>query len=105
MRALRSPWCEGPHQGCVDTGAVTAATPTAAGSLFRLATSQWLHCCVNCSCSVNEGGVYPHTYFSWGACCVEVELDVLTGEAEVLRADILYDCGQRYLGRGGGTAA
>jgi xanthine dehydrogenase/oxidase len=30
----------------------------------------------------------------YGACAAEVELDVLTGEVEILRADLLYDCGQ-----------
>jgi len=34
-------------------------------------------------------------YMSYGANCTEVEIDVLTGEVEVLRSDILFDCGQR----------
>lgn len=29
------------------------------------------------------------------AACTEVLIDVLTGETQVLRTDILYDCGQR----------
>mmetsp|Transcript_18171 Transcript_18171/g.43734 ORF Transcript_18171/g.43734 Transcript_18171/m.43734 type:complete len:1270 (-) Transcript_18171:138-3947(-) len=33
-------------------------------------------------------------YFSWGVGASEVEVDVLTGEVQVLRADILYDCGK-----------
>ncbi|XP_065894835.1 uncharacterized protein [Dysidea avara] len=33
-------------------------------------------------------------YMSYGANCTEVEIDVLTGEVEVLRSDILFDCGQ-----------
>ena len=36
-------------------------------------------------------------YMVYGVSSVEVELDVLTGKVEVLRADILYDCGQRYV--------
>ena len=34
-------------------------------------------------------------YISYGVNCTEVELDVLTGEIEILRSDILFDCGQR----------
>lgn len=34
-------------------------------------------------------------YNIYGATCVEVEVDVLTGEREIIRADILEDCGQR----------
>ena len=29
------------------------------------------------------------------AACSEVLIDVLTGETQILRTDILYDCGQR----------
>lgn len=38
-----------------------------------------------------EGGP---TYFNYGAAVSEVELDVLTGEIEVLATDMLYDCGK-----------
>lgn len=34
-------------------------------------------------------------YSSYGVNCTEVEIDVLTGEVEVIRSDILFDCGQR----------
>ena len=34
-------------------------------------------------------------YSSYGVNCTEVEVDVLTGEVEVVRSDILFDCGQR----------
>ncbi|XP_019856500.1 PREDICTED: xanthine dehydrogenase/oxidase-like [Amphimedon queenslandica] len=33
-------------------------------------------------------------YNSYGVTVAEVEVDVLTGETEILRVDILYDCGQ-----------
>ncbi|XP_062519686.1 xanthine dehydrogenase/oxidase-like [Corticium candelabrum] len=33
-------------------------------------------------------------YNSYGVTCTEVELDVLTGENQILRTDILYDCGE-----------
>jgi xanthine dehydrogenase/oxidase len=32
-------------------------------------------------------------YFVYAAACSEVELDVLTGELNILSADIVYDCG------------
>jgi len=35
----------------------------------------------------------PFSYFVWCAACSQVELDVLTGEVQVLRTDIVYDCG------------
>ena len=34
-------------------------------------------------------------YYSYGAACTEVELDVLTGEYQINRVDIVYDCGER----------
>ena len=46
---------------------------------------------------MNETTKYAAVYFSYGACAVEAELDVLTGQAEILRTDILFDCGQRYV--------
>ncbi len=36
----------------------------------------------------------PFFYFAYGACCAEVEIDLLTGENRVLRADILHDVGR-----------
>ncbi|HWN67952.1 MAG TPA: molybdopterin cofactor-binding domain-containing protein [Haliangium sp.] len=38
--------------------------------------------------------VYHFTGFTYSAACTEVEIDVLTGEATVLRADVLYDMGK-----------
>jgi xanthine dehydrogenase/oxidase len=43
---------------------------------------------------------YPHQYgrafhyFTYSASCSEVEIDVLTGETSILRADLLYDAGK-----------
>ncbi|KAL3841843.1 hypothetical protein ACJMK2_019942 [Sinanodonta woodiana] len=33
-------------------------------------------------------------YYSYGATCSEVEVDVLTGEHQISRVDIIYDCGE-----------
>ena len=35
-------------------------------------------------------------YNIYGTTCTEAEIDVLTGETEILRTDILFDCGRRY---------
>ena len=34
-------------------------------------------------------------YYSYGMACAEAELDVLTGENVLRRADVLMDCGKR----------
>ena len=34
-------------------------------------------------------------YSAYGAAVSEVEVDILTGEVQILRVDILYDCGKR----------
>ncbi|KAL4225425.1 hypothetical protein ACF0H5_016115 [Mactra antiquata] len=36
----------------------------------------------------------PFVYNSYGATCAEVELDVLTGEYQINRVDLVYDCGE-----------
>lgn len=36
-------------------------------------------------------------YFSYGVAVTEVELDVLTGQVQIPRVDILYDCGNRQV--------
>ena len=38
---------------------------------------------------------YPFAYNAYGVTCAEVEVDVLTGQIEMPRVDVLYDCGQR----------
>jgi xanthine dehydrogenase molybdopterin-binding subunit B len=40
----------------------------------------------------NDNG-YEFSYFVYGAACSIVELDILTGELEILRTDIVYDGG------------
>lgn len=40
-----------------------------------------------------ENDKNPFTYNSYGVACAEVFIDVLTGETQILRADILFDCG------------
>jgi xanthine dehydrogenase molybdopterin-binding subunit B len=36
----------------------------------------------------------PVAYNTYGAMCTEVELDILTGEFQIKRLDVLYDCGE-----------
>ncbi|KAL5006950.1 hypothetical protein ScPMuIL_015756 [Solemya velum] len=43
--------------------------------------------------------IFPNTeyvfqYNSYGVTCTEVDLDVLTGENQIARVDLLYDCGE-----------
>jgi len=47
--------------------------------------------------SINLTTASDFAYSSYGVNCAQVELDVLTGEIEILRSDILFDCGQRYV--------
>ena len=53
--------------------------------------------------SLNAEGWYSPTqnpggeefqYFVYAACVSEIEMDVLSGEVQVLAAEIVYDCGQ-----------
>lgn len=37
----------------------------------------------------------PEQYEAYGVTCSEVEIDVLTGEMQINRVDLLYDCGER----------
>lgn len=47
-------------------------------------------------CSVYEKTEYEYAYNVYAVACTEVEIDVLTGEPQILRVDMLYDCGDRY---------
>lgn len=42
----------------------------------------------------DKGQGRPFFYFAYGAACSEVEIDTLTGEYRVLRADVLHDVGR-----------
>jgi xanthine dehydrogenase large subunit len=43
----------------------------------------------------------PFSYFAYGAAVSEVVVDTLTGEWKLLRADVLYDAGNRHRPGGG----
>ncbi|KAH3841169.1 xanthine dehydrogenase/oxidase-like isoform X2 [Dreissena polymorpha] len=36
----------------------------------------------------------PHNFYTYGTACTEVEIDVLTGESQVVRADLFVDIGR-----------
>lgn len=45
--------------------------------------------------SVEEKTDYQYAYNAYGVGCTELEIDILTGQPQILRVDILYDCGDR----------
>jgi len=75
----------------------------------RMGFGELAHRCVAARVSLSSTGFYrtpdihwdpatlrgrPFFYFSYGAAIAEVELDLLTGEHRVLRADLVQDCGR-----------
>jgi xanthine dehydrogenase/oxidase len=58
----------------------------------------WTHACFNKSIDLCSNFMYKvgdvETYNIWGCSCVEVDLDLLTGNVQVVRADILEDTGE-----------
>lgn len=52
---------------------------------------------INLSCTgfaVGSSASVPFSYHTWGAAVSVAEIDVLTGETQLLRTEIVYDCGQ-----------
>lgn len=45
-------------------------------------------------CDTNAERGFPFNYFTMGVACTEVEIDCLTGDSQVLRADVLMDVGK-----------
>ena len=45
-------------------------------------------------CTDNSERGFPFNYFTMGVACTEVEIDCLTGDSHVVRADILMDVGK-----------
>jgi xanthine dehydrogenase/oxidase len=45
-------------------------------------------------CATNAERGFPFNYFTMGVACTEVEIDCLTGDSYVLRADVLMDVGK-----------
>ncbi|MFC7736746.1 xanthine dehydrogenase molybdopterin binding subunit [Roseomonas sp. GCM10028921] len=75
----------------------------------RIGFGELAHRCVRARISLSSTGFYrtpgihwdpaamrgePFFYFSYGAAVAEVELDLLTGEHRLLRADLVQDCGR-----------
>jgi xanthine dehydrogenase large subunit len=75
----------------------------------RMRFGELAHRCVQARVSLSSTGFYktpdihwdpaairgePYFYFSYGAAVAEVELDMLTGEHRLLRADLVQDAGQ-----------
>ncbi|WP_159350339.1 xanthine dehydrogenase molybdopterin binding subunit [Roseomonas harenae] len=75
----------------------------------RMGFPELAHRCVQARVSLSSTGFYktpdihwdpaalrgePFFYFSYGAAVAEVELDLLTGEHRLLRADLVQDCGR-----------
>jgi hypothetical protein len=61
-------------------------------ALIPLAAAALVNLTVNAQYNLAPPSL-PFTYFVWAAACSLVELDVLTGEVQVLQADIVYDAG------------
>jgi len=54
------------------------------------------HPCVWWRCSTNPHDKYDCHYNVYAATVAEAEVDVLTGQSQLSRVDMLYDCGERY---------
>ena len=63
--------------------------------LIRLASRQGVDLTAHYLVSPSDNT--PFRYNVYGVCVSEAIIDVLTGELEISRVDILYDCGQRYI--------
>ena len=50
-------------------------------------------------CSTNPHDKYDCHYNVYAATVAEAEVDVLTGQSQLSRVDMLYDCGERYQNR------
>ena len=46
-------------------------------------------------CSTWEPHQYVFKYNVYAATVTEAEVDVLTGQSQLIRVDMLYDCGER----------
>ena len=85
-------------------GALTTTTTTTTSTAAAAAAAEWATLCHKaggkgvdlCQRAWHKGpgsALGPFNYNSYGIMCVEVEIDVLTGETEIVRADMLYDNG------------
>lgn len=50
---------------------------------------------INLSLSVRPTTEFKSRYNAYAAAITEAEVDILTGQSQIRRVDILYDCGER----------
>lgn len=50
---------------------------------------------INLSFSVRPTTEFKSRYNAYAAAITEAEVDILTGQSQIRRVDILYDCGER----------
>eukprot|EP00475_Leptophrys_vorax_P030213 TRINITY_DN4510_c0_g1_i3.p1 TRINITY_DN4510_c0_g1~~TRINITY_DN4510_c0_g1_i3.p1 ORF type:complete len:720 (-),score=209.85 TRINITY_DN4510_c0_g1_i3:77-2236(-) len=94
----------GTSETCVRAALIACAELKAGLEPYVSAGSSWvdsLQAANNAGVNLSATGIYePNNsqyafdYFVYAAALAEVEIDVLTGEIQVLEVDISYDCGQ-----------
>lgn len=38
-----------------------------------------------------------NVYYVYGTCAAEAEVDILTGDRRIVRTDVAFECGERYV--------
>ncbi|XP_052242634.1 xanthine dehydrogenase/oxidase-like [Dreissena polymorpha] len=60
----------------------------------KLIATGFSRCPKECDYNREQKQGQPYDYFTYGVVCTEVEIDVLTGENQVLQTDIVFDVGK-----------